>query len=1364
MCKFSFYSPICVLKKLQLLTNRKTRTLNFEKTHSKNATLTRCGVFYTLLTVVHFQVFAGTPHRFAPVDEIDSTGITPVILLENDSKLWIGSTNGLAMVRPGERKLYNSYTGHMTANQVSGIAVDKSGTVWASLHGGGVFFVNEETGEHGILQDIANLDYFNCTYVSLNHSKNELLFVCNEVPFLYEIDIKKLTDLREKGIPELNASRIVTVETDNFVIGTWGEGLYRLDTQQWTLNQISPDPGTITHIKISDSGEALVSSTAGAYIVNLDNNHIQKISRKIEGELWNQDVHAMLQLDENRYFISFSAHGLYEYNRQKDTLKRPLHMQPLLLNEEFGEIIDLSFSTDKRNLILGAGRSGLFLLPYSNSFVTYYQSEDLRLWYIPMLQSLGNRIFIGDDNSIFEFNLVEREITPFLQGTGYAYFFEPSGDELLLSTYEDGLLNITSDGKPGSPVKETGLPATPGTRYSEILKLNSGDTLFGTDFGRNDGVYLQKLSGDVEQIIDDVQVIEMLYTSGSEVLVLTARDGIFVINDKDFSVQHSPPPESADFMDCIEQLNSHQFLICSRRDKPKIFDLNNGSFTDFEPAGIELRNVRTAELDAFGNLWLASSRGLYVYDMNQEELTKVTEAEGVFSTEFSSDMSLLLDDGTLILPGNKGVVAIDTAKAHDYFKAKKQSVTTSTITRLSYILADQSEHRPVVSDNDTELTLPHDNIVLRLQLSHDNLLEAPQLSYETRMLGLSDEWDTLEVNKHTTSYTTLQPRDYQFQARIVDPRSTAEQPISSLSISVQPPWWKTTWAYLLYLVLLIFTMYLVSWYRNKRLRALNLKLTEKVAERTETISKLLQQKQTFFANVSHEFRTPLSLISGPLDSIAERLKTPEEKKLVGLIKRNTARLMRLVDQILELAKFETSRSLPKKVYRLKPSTEVILASFSSLLDRNEQKLSVSDIPDINIRVIEDSFEMILTNLVSNAIKYSGKGTCISVEVEVSGGEIVLRVKDNGKGISPENQALLFERFTRFDAGEDVQGSGIGLALVRQLVDSNGGEISVVSEPGIETEFIVVLPIGVIGDDETAQISKVQILDSDLEESEITTIEATQQAEDTQSDEMNKSDKTRLLIVEDNADLRSFIRDSLVNDYELEVAINGAEGLKKAQENIPDLILSDVLMPVMDGYDLANAIRNDEATSHIPIVLLTAKGDDLSRMKGWEEQVDDYLTKPFKLRELKLRIQRLLGIRDILRKKHTAELSNNLATKNQKAISFQTKRDKEFFVRFEQVIEKHFHKEVFSRAQAASHLAMSERQLNRKLSALVDYNFAEYLRKYRLQKSKDLLLSGKQVTEVAYDVGFNSPSYFSSCFKAEFEQTPKAFIDASVNAQ
>jgi DNA-binding response OmpR family regulator len=258
---------------------------------------------------------------------------------------------------------------------------------------------------------------------------------------------------------------------------------------------------------------------------------------------------------------------------------------------------------------------------------------------------------------------------------------------------------------------------------------------------------------------------------------------------------------------------------------------------------------------------------------------------------------------------------------------------------------------------------------------------------------------------------------------------------------------------------------------------------------------------------------------------------------------------------------------------------------------------------------------------------------------------------------------------------------------------------------------------------------------------------------------SKSAQYKLLIVEDNPDLRRFIAESLKDEYELDIAKDGLEGLKRAQAAIPDLILSDVLMPNMDGYQLSNAIRSDDATSHIPIVLLTAKGDDLSRMKGWQEEVDDYLSKPFKMSELKMRIKRLLSVRDILRKKHTSELTNNLATKNDEAISFQTKKDREFFFKFHQIMCENYANERFSRTDAANQLNMSLRQLSRKLEALVDYSFTEYLRKYRLQRSTELLLSGKQVTEVSYDVGFNSPSYFSSCFKAEFGEAPRDYITA-----
>ncbi|MCC2604196.1 hybrid sensor histidine kinase/response regulator transcription factor [Planctobacterium marinum] len=1281
-------------------------------------------------------------------------------IIEHDSTFWVGTTNGLVMLKPGERRIFNSYNGYTVANQVSGIAIDSRGTVWTSIIGGGVFYVNPVTMQHGMLQDITYLPHLNCSDIAKNDITDQLLIACNDTLFLFNIQDKELINLHERGLKKISVNTLAFEKSNSFLIGTWGEGVYRLDISKFKLDAVSTKPEQVNAITIGYNGEALVAGTNGAYVIEMSSKKLKKLSKKVNGLIWDEDVNTVFPLSTSDYLISFSAHGLHQYDVSHDQLKRPEHLFPLLLDSRFGDVNTISFADNKRYILVGAGEFGIYMLPYEHSFVSYFTGDDIRTSTISFLEKVGEQFFIADDNSLFTFDVTSNEVHLFLEGAGYTYFVEYYNNKFLVSTYEKGLFVLDETGTIlDESIEVTGLPSTPQTNYSEILKLKNGNYLLGTDFGQEKGVYIGSFDTQFSKVIDDIVVIEMLEMENEQVLILTAYNGVFIYDLRQNSIINAPSPLENAFMDCIEQLRQDLFLICVRRNKAFLFDLESMSYQEFHPGTTEIRNVRTAEVDTFNNLWIASSRGLFLYDLESQDLSKITESEGIFSTEFSSDVSLMLNNEEIILPGNKGIVRIDTREAKAFFELKRRSKTETTITKLSYILSDHKGVSPNSKETlNSALNIPYDNIVLQIHLSHNNIFEEGRLKYETRLIGLSDEWEQLEVNKHSTSYTTLPPGEYQFQARIVDPRSNAIQPTTSLTINVTPPWWKTVWAYIAYLVLLVSLIYFISWYRNKKLLEINEQLTEKVRERTNTISKLLQQKQTFFANVSHEFRTPLALISGPLDAIAEKLKEPVSLNHVAVMRRNTARLQGLVDQILELAKFETSSSLPRQVYDLKASVEVIASSFSSLLEHNQQQLIINDIAPVRLKLIEDTLELVVSNLISNAIKYSGFGTEISVSANQDEQRVNLIISDNGKGISEENQELLFQRFTRFDAGENIPGSGIGLALVKQIVESNDGVIAVQSELGEGTTFTVSFQNNVAQDEAVTQVSQVQVLDSELNVTSPQSMDSAITGDKQQNSSENNSEKFKILVVEDNPDLRNFIVESLSEEYELDVAENGELGLKKAQDNIPDLILSDILMPVMDGYELSNAIRSDMATSHIPIILLTAKGDDLSRMRGWEEHVDDYLTKPFKLKELKLRISRLLTIRDILRKKHTSELHNSLATKNQEAISFQSKRDKEFFHRFEKVVEQHFKDEHFTRTQAASQLAMSERQLNRKLSALVDYNFSEYLRKYRLQKSRDLLLAGRQVTEVAYDVGFNSPSYFSSCFKAEFDKTPKRYVE------
>jgi signal transduction histidine kinase/CheY-like chemotaxis protein len=603
----------------------------------------------------------------------------------------------------------------------------------------------------------------------------------------------------------------------------------------------------------------------------------------------------------------------------------------------------------------------------------------------------------------------------------------------------------------------------------------------------------------------------------------------------------------------------------------------------------------------------------------------------------------------------------------------------------------------------------------------------------------------------------------------VDKKSIVEQPITRLNIKVLPPFWLTWKAYSTYVLVFLSLFYFIYRYRTQQLKQMNLQLETSVQERTAElassnarVSNLLKQKETLFANVSHEFRTPLTLISGPLEKLQEQISSEKGHQYFDIMQRNTQRLTQLVEQILDLSHLETAISSEKQLYDIETAIPILVESFKPLAMRKKQKLILNHHCLGGLELTKDALEKIILNLLSNAIKYTPLGGTITIVVKEVDNHFCLRITDTGDGISEEDLSKIFERFTRLDNSDSEMGSGLGLALVKELVAANHGQINVTSQIGKGTTFTLMFPLVSSFD---------RALVSSLSEGLLSINQQPQPADIALNEQVGfvretdgASEKPTLLIIEDNKDMRSFIQQSLQEHYRCLTAADGQVGIDLAIEHIPDLILSDLMMPVRDGFEVVDSIRQNELSAHIPIILLTARGDDKSRLTGWQKAVDDYIPKPFNVDELLLRIARLISIRGIIKKRMRHATDNQVEghivkdelEPSTNDLLFDSPKDHVFFNKLMDIIKLHYNDEHFGRAVAAGKLAISERQLNRKLSALVDYNFNELLRRFRLEKAKKLIKAGEQIGNVCYEVGFTSPSYFSRCFKAEFGCSPREF--------
>ncbi|MFT5163655.1 MAG: signal transduction histidine kinase/DNA-binding response OmpR family regulator, partial [Alteromonadaceae bacterium] len=632
---------------------------------------------------------------------------------------------------------------------------------------------------------------------------------------------------------------------------------------------------------------------------------------------------------------------------------------------------------------------------------------------------------------------------------------------------------------------------------------------------------------------------------------------------------------------------------------------------------------------------------------------------------------------------------------------------------------------------------------------------------------------------------------YVFQLRASNSHGSYNDRYRTINITITPPVWRTWQAYLLYFILLIGGTFSLYRYRTQALIKQAAQLEQIVRDRTARINSLMAQKEQMFANLSHEFKTPLTLIITPLASLLTSLEkvipselASEVSRKKSMMLRNGQRLLRMIDQLLELSDLQSDIDQSQVEYSLKETLELLLVAFEPLLNSKQQRLHCKPFDDVTVTLKTDALETILTNLISNAIKYTPNNGRINIAIHstisvLNVSQVEISIIDTGIGISPQDQDIVFNRFTRADAkrNKNIPGAGIGLALVKELISSHQGSIELTSEVGEGSTFTVTLPISA----KTAKQNQSAI-ESTTSISHTSKIEIESLLASTTDFvpivDMPLSDqgKTTLLLIDDNAEMLELLVDTLQHKYYCLSALNGEEGLALARQQLPDLIISDVMMPGIDGFEVVKQLKQLELTCHIPVILLTAKGDLSSRLKGWSEKADEYLQKPFNETELLVRVDNLLSIRRLLHQRYQkaflqsqdeqphnqtnpAELiepSEPLAPSEPIEPVKTTPLHQHFFNQLNAILAKHYSNEDFNVATLGSEMNLSNRQLSRKMKAILDLTPVESIRGFRLKRAAELLTNGATASTVAYEVGFTSHSYFSKCFKAQFDCSPSQF--------
>jgi signal transduction histidine kinase/DNA-binding response OmpR family regulator len=727
--------------------------------------------------------------------------------------------------------------------------------------------------------------------------------------------------------------------------------------------------------------------------------------------------------------------------------------------------------------------------------------------------------------------------------------------------------------------------------------------------------------------------------------------------------------------------------------------------------------------------------------------------DGLQGKEFNRRSALCTSDGEIFFGGPDGLNAFYPEEIkRDTFVAK-MVFTDFKIFNKSIPYGQEYNNRILLEKpifNTDKVVLKYKENSFTIEFTALNFFNPGKNVYSYKLDGFDNQWLATSGKNNSATYTNLNNGTYTFRVRELVEDNRGKEIV--LRIIVLPPFWKSLFAYFLYASLILLVLLLLRHLILTRERS-NSRMEQERIE-AQHIHEIDSLKIKFFTNISHEFRTPLTLILGPVEKLQAALNGQPEDKYLKLIEQNARRLLQMVNQLLDFRKMEI-QGFPYNQFfgDIVAFLREAVFSFNYLSEQKNVRLVFStNLKELNTNFDKDKLEKIIFNLLSNAFKFTpGSGqVTVSLSTENVGPfhpgtqavtNLVIAVADTGIGIPEDKLDKIFTRFFQVDnSGQVEKGTGIGLSLVAEFVKLHGGEIGVKSELGKGSCFTVVLPVNLSGDPVEALAQPVEEVRYGL---------ATSAAV---SHLPKSAERQLILIAEDNDDLRFYLKDNLLGNFEILEAANGDAALKMVQKYMPDLIISDIMMPGMDGVELCGRIKTDKTLCHIPLILLTARSSEQQQLKGLEMGADDYITKPFSFQILEAKINNILTSRQRMRQVFKSKLQiepNDIAV---------TSLDEQLMHKVLGLVEKNMANADYTIELMSHDLGMSRTLLYKKILALTGKPPLEFLRLLRLKRAAVLLSKSQlNVSEIAFQVGFNDPKYFSKHFKNEFGVIPSKYM-------
>ena len=783
-------------------------------------------------------------------------------------------------------------------------------------------------------------------------------------------------------------------------------------------------------------------------------------------------------------------------------------------------------------------------------------------------------------------------------------------------------------------------------------------------------------------------------------------------------------------------------------------------------AGAPDNSVYGLTSDRQGNIWLSTNNGLGRFNPETEMFRNYYMSDGLQSNSFMWDASFRGSDGQLFFGGVNGLNAFFPEDIIESKVLPKVFISKLIINNQEVEIGDAFHGKVILEKGISyteEIILSHRDPVFSLEFTAMDNVNPAEVQYQYQLEGFDNDWILTGAEERSVRYTNLNAGSYIFQVKASNSDGAWNEVPATLGITILPPWWKSWWAIATYVG--IFILLLIAFRKFILVRAQLIHEARMEHLEREKTEEMYQMKLRFFTNISHEFRTPLTLILGPLQKIIKDLGDDRRfSRQIATIRRNSDRLFRLIDQVIEFRRIETNKiklnaaegDIVKFLRELTDSFEEIACERSISLEFK------SDLEACMVWYDENKVDKIVYNLLSNAFKFTPDKGSISVnfslarQADLPAEYVEISIKDNGIGISEEDLQHIFDRYFRVENPDSfVQtGSGIGLALTKELTELHTGKIEVTSRLGKGTSFRVLLPIGkdyLTADEIVEKVDSRKGRPVSLKQFALKDEQEYIDKYDPVQPQLDHSDRLILLIVDDDRELREFFKSNFTPTYIVIEAENGKEGFGMALKNNPDIIISDIMMPVMDGIELSRKLKTDIKTSHIPIILLTAKAGIESRIEGLDTGADAFIAKPFTIKLIEVQIGNIIENRKNLRKKFSKEL---VLKPSEIAI---TPLDAEFLQKAIGIVEDHMSDTDFSVDSFIKEIGMSRSRMHRKIRALTSQSTSEFIRTIRLKRAVSLLeRSQLSIEEISYAVGFSSTAYFTKCFRIQFGVPPSEY--------